>query len=258
MFRDLFQYAPNWTKIVWDMIKADSKDNHHEFGEFITRQLTNRITEYAFDEETISSEMKIDLDELSAVVEGERYIQYPISSPPNVAFTGDLFLEGDCYYLNIRAQCDLARDKNPKLYLIKGKELDSKDIVMENIKLTSEEYLHVGDKRTYTLDSLKQIAQDDTKLIELNALLQRHRDEAFFASGNIIGKKSEVYIACVAGKKALKFRLDIAKIETFNKMKDKRIGRILPPYITSIQQSCASYITREGTMPTPKEVFSLG
>lgn len=38
-------------------------------------------------------------------------------------------------------------------------------------------------------------------------------------------------------------------------MKDKLIGRILPPYITQIQQSCANHIVREGIMPTPEAIF---
>ena len=32
-------------------------------------------------------------------------------------------------------------------------------------------------------------------------------------------------------------------------------SRILPPYITQIQQSCANHIVREGIMPTPEAIF---
>ncbi len=45
-------------------------------------------------------------------------------------------------------------------------------------------------------------------------------------------------------------------IKKFKELKDKRIGRILPPYITRIQQKCSQYIVREGTMPIPKEIFN--
>lgn len=68
-------------------------------------------------------------------------------------------------------------------------------------------------------------------------------------------KKSEIIIACVAGKKVLKFRLDIHQVKKYNQMKDKLIERILPPYITQIQQSCANHIVREGIMPTPEAIF---
>lgn len=173
---------------------------------------------------------------------------------PNQAYTGDVFLDDDKYYLNIRAQCDLARDRNPVLYLIKGKELQDEDIVTEDIKVTSEKELQISAKQRFSLERLCEICQNNEELIALNNLFRKHKNEAFFSSGNIIGKKSEVIITCVAGKKALKFRLDI-EVKKYNSIKDKLIGRILPPYITCIQQSCANYIVREGTMPTPRQLF---
>ena len=255
MFNELYSCSPNWTKIIWDMLKADSRDNQREFGDFVTRQLTNRIAGYTFDETTINTNDDVRISELLSVVEGERYIS--CSQPQLQAYTGDLFLdtEHNTYYLNIRAQCDLARDSNPELYLIKGKELSDQDIVTEDIKLTSEKILHVSAKERYSLDQLCEICQNEEELMKVNDLLRDYRNVAFFSNGNIIGKKSEVIIACVAGKKALKFRLDICKIAKYNSIKNQLIGRILPPYITQIQQSCASHITREGVMPTPREIF---
>ena len=54
--------------------------------------------------------------------------------------------------------------------------------------------------------------------------------------------------------KIIKFRMDLV-IRKFREIKDKRIGRVLPPYITRIQQKCSQYIVREGTMPIPREIF---
>ena len=84
-------------------------------------------------------------------------------------------------------------------------------------------------------------------------MLAEYRNTAFFSSGNIIGKKCDI-IMCIDNKTAIKFRLDIS-VKKYNAIKDKLIGRLLPPYITSVQQACSSYITREGTLPTPKGVF---
>lgn len=252
MFVELYGYSSSWVKIIWEMLKADSRENHREFGDFITKQLVNRVGNYSFEEQIINSDQVFSPDELSKVVEGERYISY--IDKPNQAYTGDLFLQDNRYYLNIRAQCDLARERNPALYLIKGKELQDVDIVTEDIKLTSEKELHVSAKQRFSLARLCEICQSEEELIALNDLFRKHKNEAFFSSGNIIGKKSEVIIACVAGKKALKFRLDV-EVKNYNCIKDKLIGRILPPYITCIQQSCANYIVREGTMPTPSQIF---
>lgn len=252
MFLELYGYSPNWVKIIWDMLKADSRENHREFGDFITKQLVNRIENYSFEEQIIDTDQRISQDELSKVVEGERYVSY--IEKPIQAYTGDLFLQDNKYYLNIRAQCDLARDRNPSLYLIKGKELQDEDIVTEDIKITSEKELHISAKQRFPLDRLGEICKNEEELIKINTLFRKQKNEAFFSSGNIIGKKSEVIVACVAGKKALKFRLDI-EVKKYNSLKDNLIGRILPPYITCIQQSCANYIVREGTMPTPSQLF---
>lgn len=255
MFNELYAYSPNWAKIIWDMLKADSRDNQREFGDFVTKQLTNRIAGYTFDETTINTDENVCIEELLSVVEGERYIR--CSQPQLQAYTGDLFHDSatDTYHLNIRAQCDLARTDDPVLYLIKGKELSDEDIVTEDIKLTNDQILHLSAKTRYSLAELCEICQNEEELIKLNGLFRAYKNDAFFANGNIIGKKSEIIIACVAGKKALKFRLDIHQVKKYNQMKDKLIGRILPPYITQIQQSCANYIVREGIMPTPNAIF---
>lgn len=256
MFNELYSYSPNWAKIIWDMLKADSRDNQREFGDFVTKQLTNRIAGYTFDEATINTSDDVCIEELLSVVEGERYIRY--TQPQLQAYTGDLFLDSttNAYYLNIRAQCDLARTGDPMLYLIKGKELSDEDIITEDIKLTNDQILHLSAKTRYSLAELCEICQNEEELIKLNGLFRAYKNDAFFTNGNIIGKKSEIIIACIAGKKALKFRLDIHQVKKYTQMKDKLIGRILPPYITQIQQNCANHIVREGIMPTPDEIFS--
>lgn len=255
MFNELYGYSPYWTKVVWDMLKEDSRDNQREFGDFITKQLVNRIADYSFEEEYLCLDERVSAEELLNVVEGERYIK--CDQPQVQAYTGDLFFNSDsgCYYLNVRAQCDLARESDPILYLIKGRELTDEDISFDGIRLTDDGILHLSKNEYYKLDNLKKMCQKTDELISINTTFQSLRNRAFFSNGNIIGKKKEAFITCVAGKKALRFNLDIYKTENYSKYKDKLIGRILPPYITQIQQSFANNIIREGIMPTPKEVF---
>lgn len=257
MFIELYEYSPNWVKIIWDMLKEDSIENHREFGEFVTRNLNNRIGTYEFDEDIIGAEKNISPEELSRVVEGERYFVY--HTQPGQVYTGDLFKDGNKYYLNIRAQCDLSRtDKdgeyNPKLYCIKGRKLRSGEIVTDDIRMTKEETLRFDVKESFSLDKMREICKDDNKLEEFNKKFKKYQRGIFFRKGAFLERNDKVIVGCVDDEQVLQFNLDIS-IKKFSDVKDKRIGRILPPYITRIQQKCAQNMVREGIMPMPKELF---
>ncbi len=259
MFLELYGYSPNWSKIIWEVLKEDSIDNQHEFGDFVTRNFVNRIGEYNFDENCLNSNKDIKQNELAAIIQGERYIKY--SKQPLQAYTGDMFKEGKHYYLNIRAQCDLSRpsqsgEYNPMLYCIKGSKLKDKDIVTEDIEVTSEGKLVFNADKAYTLEELVEICKDADKLSVLNNKFRNHRNGIFFNKGELLEKRPNVIVACVAGEKAIKFDLvDIIPMP-YNENKEKRIGRLLPPYITRVQQKCSQYIVREGVMPIPVTLFA--
>lgn len=252
MFNEFYTYSPNWAQIIWDMLKEDSIENQQEFGDFVTRTLLNRIQGYSFDELSIQSDTLPNTDELRKVVEGERYLSY--TEQPGQAYTGDLFKDGSKYYLNIRAQCSLARDEAPLLYCIRGEKLKSKDIISEDIHLTTEKELVFSAKKHFSLDQMCEICQDVGKLEEFNRNFSKHRNSIFFRKGTILERDDKVIIGCVAGEQAIQFKMDL-EILKFSEWKKKRIGRVLAPYITKIQQKCAVNMVREGITPLPKELF---
>lgn len=252
MFNEFYTYSPNWAQIIWDMLKEDSIENQQEFGDFVTRTLLNRIQGYSFDESSIQSDTPPNTDELRKVVEGERYLSY--TEQPAQAYTGDLFKDGSKYYLNIRAQCSLARDESPLLYCIRGEKLKSKDIISEDIRLTTEKELVFSAKKHFSLDQMCEICQDAGKLEEFNRNFSKHRNSIFFRKGTILERDDKVIIGCVAGEQAIQFKMDL-EILNFSEWKEKRIGRVLAPYITKIQQKCAVNMVREGITPLPKELF---
>lgn len=257
MFNELYSYSPNWAKIIWDMLKEDSIENQREFGNFVTRSLVNRIIDYSFDETLIQTTSSIKSDELRKVVEGERYFSY--ESQPEQAYTGDLYKDGSKYYLNIRAQCSMARrdDKgnyNPTLYCIKGKKLRNQDIVSEDIRFTTENELVFDANKRFSFNQICEFCKDESKLEEINKNFSKHRNSIFFRKGSILERDDKVIIGCVAGEQAICFDMDIC-VFNYEDMKEKRIGRILSPYITKIQQKCAINTIREGVLPLPKELF---
>lgn len=257
MFNEFYTYSSNWVQIIWDMLKEDSIENQEEFGGFVTRSLLNRIRGYSFEETAIQSREEIKNDELRKVVEGERYLTY--EEQPEQAYTGDLFKDGSKYYLNIRAQCSMSRKNadgnyNPAVYCIRGKKLRNKDIISEDIHLSAEEELVFSATEHVSLDKMREICKDTEKLMKFNRKFSKHRNSIFFRKGTILERDDKVIVGCIAGEQAIQFEMDL-EVFSFNDMKGKRIGRVLPPYITKIQQKCAAHMVREGITPLPKELF---
>lgn len=265
MFLEMQSYSPKWTKIIWDRIAKDSqnRDIAEQFGAFLTRNLVNRVCGYSFlDKIFVSTEDIEDKDcdtaDLRKVIEAERYMDYTMHQP-ELVYTGDLFKNDKKYYLNITAQCDTMRgdttqEYNPRLYCIFGEELKDKNIKRE-IMLTEEGCLKFSDHKQFNLkDERNQYCCSSSDLDEINNAFIKHRNSIFYHNGELLEKKTEVIVSCVAGGKHLKFSTKV-EVLNFNDIKEIRIGRILPPYITRIQQKCASNMIREGLMPLPSELF---
>ena len=257
MFLELNGYSPRWVSIIWDMLQQDMKDHHYAFGEFVTRNLNNRVSEYSFEEEILRTQEETSIEELQKVVQGERFLPYKmLEKNPEQAYTGDLFKKGGDYYLNIRAQCDLARDNqsdgyNPSLYCIKGEKLKPKDIVSSNIKIDEDNMLVFNTQKKY---SLKAICEGNEDLQKINKEFEKYRNQTLFRKGTFLERADKVIVGCIAEEQAIQFDLNIC-VEKFVDIRDSRIGRILPPYITRIQQKCSQYMVREGVLPIPKELF---
>lgn len=263
LFMEMYNCSPNWVKIIWDTIKDDSIENQQEFGEFLTKNLVNRIGEYIFEEEILDKDIAGTNDaDLIKIIENERFISY--DDQPQQAYTGDLFKEnGGKYFLNIRAQCDLSRSTNnsdengtynPLLFGLEGKAIRSKDIVSNDIRLTSEEQLVFENQNSFSLDKLHEICKDEKLLIDFNSNFRRYRNKVFYLNGAFVGRSDKIIICCINGEKILQFDMHLQH-HNFADIKDHRIGRILPPYITQIQQKSSAYLIREGTLPTPKRVI---
>lgn len=257
MFLELYIQSPQWVSIIWEMLKNDSLEYEYEFGEFLTRSLKNRITEYHFDDAFLTStdRSKIAPEDIAKVLEGERYIAYKSPDMPSQAYTGDLFRQkGNTFFLNIGALCDLARPKdgqyNPNIYYIEGRVLHSEKIAKDYIKL-DENYLII-DGNKYLLNDLASLTEERRQ--EINKDLSSYRDKVWLRKGTFIEQSNKVIIGCIAGNLVMEFNLNI-KIDKFNNIRDKRIGRILPPYITKIQQKCAQFLIREGILPVPQDLF---
>lgn len=95
---------------------------------------------------------------------------------------------------------------------------------------------------------LKGSTVDETKINT------EDQDSIKFDSGEFLEKKNSCYVAFVQGN-ILSFSLRDIELKKWKDIKDNRIGRLLPPYITKIQQKYAAYLQRQGLPSIPEEAI---
>ena len=214
LFHDFHTFGPSWPKILWDNYKDDGANPSIELGDLITQNIHTRMAPFSFDDTILGKRgPKVQNDEVLKVLEGERFIKVDKLHEEDIA-TGDLFYGkknengngNEWYWLNVRAQCDLVRESNPKLYCLKGRPL------------------------------------------------QKSKNGVHFIDGQFIEKVNHAIIGCINDGNIVEFLFKDLHIVKWNSMKEKRIGRLLPPYITSIQQRYGLYLQRQGLPRIPEIV----
>lgn len=217
LFLEFHKINANWAKIMWKTFGEDQVNKSLEMRELIYRNIHSKIVPFDFFEAILNTGIKeISKDEIRAVLESERFHSKDNLYTKDIG-TGDLFkisseeASKEEYLLNIRAQCDLNRDENPKLYCITGHELSQKD----NGKI----------------------------------------EGISFSKGEYLEKSYQAIVAFIDGGKIVEFSFKDLEIKTWKDLENYRIGRLLPPYITKIQQRFSLYIQRQGLPKIPNEAI---
>lgn len=267
MFSTLEQKNTNWPKILWDTFKSGHTDQSHELTQILTNIFANHvILECDFNSSLFSnnqipneqSHEAIDnlnqpsINDIRSILQLERYITFKkeenktkeedviiINAKPA---PGDLFKEEETidengekikkifYWLNIRAQCNLLHIDKPELYCIRGTILNESRILI--------------------------LPQNKKQSKNTNGLLIQQPNhsskDVIFSQGQLHSRDDKVYVPFIINEKIIEFDFYKFKIKKFDdNYKKNRIGRILPPYITRIQQLFSAYMIREGLPDIP-------
>ena len=91
-------------------------------------------------------------------------------------------------------------------------------------------------------------------VVDENLINSNDKDAIIFDSGEFHEKINCSYASFVQGN-ILCFTFRELKIKKWKDIKDYRIGRLLPPYITKIQQKYASYLQRLGLPSIPEKAI---
>ena len=211
----LTEAHPAWPKILMNSIKKDGGDQEIELVEMLQNNLNYRITYPSLDINLVKQQSIEGITKEELRKILECERFIPTESLPNHPFAGDMYIIDEKYYLNIRPDCDIIRDA----------EKENKDMYLIGGEVVDETKINAEDRNSITFDS-----------------------------GEFIEKKHCCYIAFVKGQ-ILQFSLRELYIKSWNEIKDKRIGRLLPPHITRVQQKYSHYIQRQGLPSIPKEAI---
>jgi len=129
---------------------------------------------------------------------------------------GDIFKDGKKYYINIRPECDTTNRKN-----------------RENI----------DDTIVYLIEGRKV---SDKKI----------HDEFYEEKYGLLNRPTFHILPFLDEKNFIKFYFKELHIKIYLEIRDKKICRLLPPFVTQFQQRFTSFLGRYGIPKVPQEVYN--
>jgi len=211
LFLDLFSINPYWPNILCSAFTDDNVDFGNSLSEVVSLNLKTRMHPIEFGIEPADTGTVTE-DELKMVLMGTKFIRCD-SLHPDYFAPGDVFqIPGNKFLINIRPECDCVPDRD-------------KEEKIEDVDL----YLLRGDKLTP------------------GQLFNRYSEPR----GQFDEHDSDAIVFSVYEGKSIIFGFKKLCVKKWGEVKTQRIGRLLPPYITRIQQRYALFIQRSGLPRTP-------
>ena len=222
LFSEFQKISPVWPKVLWKNYSEDGINPSSELGELISRNLNTRMIPFNFSEKVLKKRgLKILPQEMQKVLEGEKYLTIDNLHDSDIG-TGDLF---------------------------------------------KEEYLESGEtKYRYFLNIRAQcdlLRNSQPDKVELYCLRGRIIDKSLvnkkngfpMIEGQFLEKVNNAIIPFLDDGKIIEFLFRDIKIIKWKEIKGKRIGRVLSPYLSKIQQRYAHYMQRQGLPRIPIEAI---
>lgn len=221
LFGDFHALIPAWPSAFWRAAQKDNIDPSFELVSVITANLLNRINAIAFDERAIlSQQVTMSGTTLRRVLQG-RTVLARTGLHDGVIMPGDFFaVEGDD-----QAEPDVWINLSPACHTIAGRgdvaELDDVEVYL--VKARPTDY-------PTSQNSLGKLEASNPNKSVIHALLGDHPYVAEFKD---------------------------ARIARWGEVGRRRIGRILSPYITKLQQSNAMFMQIQGLPTITKEFYDI-
>lgn len=215
LFADFYASSIYWPVVLWQTFEADGVPGSDELGRLISRNLLSRMTPFDMD----MKEFVKQLEELK--------------DHDPVRYRSDLLkvLEGE--------------------RLVRSERLHDDRVATGDVfKMSGNYYINirpdcdcipregVNDPELYLLKGSSLGPSAMSKQLERDRGLVTERDD-------------EAIVFALHEGKTVSFKLREIRISKWSEVKDKRVGRLLPPFATRVQQRYAAYLQRPGIPKIP-------
>ncbi|MCK4798277.1 MAG: hypothetical protein KAT05_12925 [Spirochaetes bacterium] len=222
LFFDFQKMSPVWPQVMWKCFKDEGGNKSLELGELISRNLHTRMKPFKFNSDLLTkTDVNIERDEMRKVLEGAKFLK---ELPDDDISTGDVFYE----------EYQEGETIKQRYWL--------------NIRAQCDT-VRGDDINLYCLPGCELIQNDRGKIKNIH-----------FHKGNFLECVYHAIVPFIDNGKIIEFdfrEFKVCPIKSLSTDKIKRIGRILHPYITKIQQRFAFYLHRQGLPRIPEDaIFS--
>ncbi|MDE2730430.1 MAG: hypothetical protein OXI38_03420 [Bacteroidota bacterium] len=213
LFRDMYSKNPNWPAVFWQTYLQDGVDASSALTDMINDCLTGRISADAFESTIFTSK----------------------SAATSVSLEDfHALLSATCFLVNVsenEVRCGDVFKSTRGRYLLNIRPdcdcIPRDDNSLDNIEL-------------YVLEGKK------TKPLKLYNRVQR-------AHGHILERIYEAIVFAAGDEGSIVFDFRRLRIRSYSELRSRRIGRLLQPYMTRIQQRYALFMQRQGLPRIPDQ-----
>ncbi len=236
LFSSMYARSPDWPKVFWKAYKDDGVDPSSSLTHLINDSLRGRMQTNTFEGEILGAlPAEVPRKDLQALIT-ETSVRPLATLPDDEIRCGDLFLQPKRkYLLNLRPDCDC-----------------------EDTKAAQEE----SDETKYLLNLRPDcdcVPRDGKKPdeVELFCVEGKRMSDSDLGKKYHMGHFDERVWECIAfsvhQEKSVRFDFRKLQVRKFSELRSQRIGRLLHPYLTRIQQRFALYQQRQALPRIPAE-----
>ena len=214
LFKSLYETNPNWVRIFLQTAEKDSVDATFELDELLFENLHSQMQLMDIADLPKQENVgSVNATEIRSIMQGQRFL-------PNDRLLSEMIFTGDIY-------------------------------LSENENGVKEYYINVRPQ-------CDCIPREGTKLDEIDLYLlkgtEKPIDKCNFSKKDGVFADIETRVTIFPiYEKAIQIELGDFSVKKFSEMKAKRIGRLLPPFITKLVQKYALYMQRQALPRIPEE-----